>query len=383
MGLRIDLNTANWLAFVLESDGRVPSLGDPWLERQAFEAFLNTLSAGYFSSDSRKAELNRWIDHARARVSGVDGSSLRELLFELRDFWRFREWTCLIVPSLQDRELDEHLCSQDFLRHAVTDIGFARGGLILQLQAPQQAEPVTVTSLFPAFKVALAETTRWPGLLFWSRRGDAVFLSLASMTVKDVDRAMRWIMRFLDQGVSVDLEALQIAYELEFPLVARRASSPVTIVHLSDLHLGSPEASVRAPRLEELVSNLLGELRARDPIVVLSGDLMNTPSKDISDRVRQVVNALGRFCDDRLVLVWGNHDVRKSGILWRKPRPVMELPCAQPLQWFDDLKVGFLSFNSALDGVLARGTVSERQLLDIGNGIDRKKNWRDYALFMV
>lgn len=210
-----------------------------------------------------------------------------------------------------------------------------------------------------------------------------MFLSFASMTVGDVDRAMRWIMRFLEQGVSVDLEALQIAYELEFPLAARRAASPVTIVHLSDLHLGSAEASIRTPRLEELVSNLMSELRARDPIVVLSGDLMNTPSKDISDRVRQVVNALGRLCDDRLVLVWGNHDVRKAGILWRRPRPVMELPCAQPLRWFDDLKVGFLSFNSALDGVLARGTISERQLLDIGNGIDRKKNWRDYALFMV
>jgi len=166
----------------------------------------------------------------------------------------------------------------------------------------------------------------------------------------------------------------------------RLVNSKGTILHflqLSDLHLGSSEASSRLPRVQQLVRNVVDELGSRSRIVpVVSGDLMDTPSDKHLHAVRAFWDFLSGLGTDEPALVLGNHDVRKDGFLNDRYKTAIKLPASKSI-WFEEEKVGLLCINSVISGKLARGCIGEAQLMDLGNEIDRKKNSKDFKLIAM
>jgi hypothetical protein len=378
MGLRFDLRIANWLAHVLDERMPVPVLGDPHEEKLAIQLFINSLKGKFYSSPRR---IDRFHDLIHTLDERLDSQSSRQILETLRSFLGHRPWTALLVPSGMDRSIDDMLCSQDFLRTLV-DIRTEDPGLILQLDDPP-SRIFSLTDVFPAFKTALAASTEWPGVLLWTRDGDSVFLPLGDDPCAIEDRA-HWIFSHLGTSLGVDVGLLKSQFMREFPDMPRRESSRVTVVQLSDVHLGSKEANLRIPRVQDLVHNLVTDLANSGETVIpmISGDLMDSPDEDNLDRVRAFLGFLANLGTEPPVVLLGNHDVRRDGYLSENLRMAMQITeRSGAVRWFDDFKFAIACFDSVRDGKLARGSIGERQFLDMGSKLDLKcRNMNDYVV---
>jgi 3',5'-cyclic AMP phosphodiesterase CpdA len=391
VGISFDIRAANWIAYLCEPKGDVPSLGDSWAERETLSFFLYQLRNSFMSSDYRENELRSLAESAVQMLDGMserlNSSDVSSILGDLRRFLSVsgygRKWTALLVPSYRRRDIDYVLCSQEFLRFLVR-IRPEDPGLILQLNEPPQ-EVFTLTDVFPAFKTALNESVHWPGILLWTRSGDSVFLPFGSASERQLRERAEWVISHLATTVGVDLDLLRRQYLAAFPETRSGSRTQINLIHLSDIHIGSQEASRRLPRVQQLLRNLIAEIGESALIVPLvSGDLMDDPREEHLDRVRSFLDFLANLGTDEPITLIGNHDVRKDGYLGDNFKIAMGLP-GNPARvvWYEPAHIALACFNSVIDGRLARGFIGERQLAYIGNELDRKKDWKDYTLISV
>ena len=118
-----------------------------------------------------------------------------------------------------------------------------KDGLILQLREVEPlrdgCELADLESLFPALRVALAEHTRWPGVLVWTPRGDRQFFELTFDVETNVWR-LDWLFNQLATKQSwKDLKCLRRDYAAEHRSGELTEPRPLHIHHLSDIHLGT------------------------------------------------------------------------------------------------------------------------------------------------
>jgi hypothetical protein len=242
----------------------------------------------------------------------------------------------------------------------------------------------SLTDVFPAFRTALAASTDWPGVLLWIKDGDAVFLAVSGKSSSVFRRQMHWIFSHLGTSIGIDLSLLREQYHREFKDEIAPTGSRVTVLHLSDIHLGSREAGLRLRRVEDLLSNLVSDLGGLDETVIplVSGDLMDSPEEDNLDRVRSFLGVLERLGTEEPVVLLGNHDVRKSGFLSEDLRIAMQIESRMTLvRWFEQHRLAIACFDSVRDGRLARGSIGERQFLDMGSALDtRCRGEHDYLV---
>jgi hypothetical protein len=383
MGLRFDLRIANWLAHVLDERMPVPKLSNDWEEQEALGNFLRSLRDRdrFYSSPWGRRRFEDIVDAAEKLLKRRD-EPLAGVLAELRHFLADRPWTALLVPSGANSEIDKLMCSSAFLQELI----FIRPddpGLVLQMEDPPQ-RIFSLTDVFPAFRTALAASTEWPGVLLWTQRGDSIFLSLSVQSSKKLVEQAHWIFSHLGTAIGVDLELLKEQYYREFPEVSSRPSERITIVHLSDIHLGCREAGLRLPRVQDILSNLINDLGADGEAIIplVSGDLMDSPEEENLDRVRAFLSLLGNLGTEPPIVLLGNHDVRKDGYLSEDLRMAMQVDKRAGLvKWFEDLRLGIACFDSVRDGKLARGYIGERQFLDMGSDLDSKcRGHHDYIV---
>lgn len=159
MGYRFDLQTENWIAYLIDTGAPFPGSGYGASESDAWDAFLKSTAYDYFSSTEREVQYQRLISTVQTlrRQLRDPEKPNEELLAELRSFFRNRDWTALLVPSGRGEESDKFLCSGGFLRSLV-NLTWKTRGLILQL-LDRPTNIFALTDVFPAFKTALAEHT--------------------------------------------------------------------------------------------------------------------------------------------------------------------------------------------------------------------------------
>jgi len=378
VGLRFDLKIANWLAHVLDERAPIPVLGDEWQEREAIRMFVESLEKRFYSSPRT---MDRFHGLTRSLASRYHDEPPHRILAELRSFLGGRPWTALLIPSGSNSSIDRMMCSEDFLR----DLIFIRPedpGLVLQMQDPPE-RIFSLTDIFPAFKTALAASTDWPGVLLWTQTGDSIFLPVGT-EVSEARERTRWIFSHLSTTIGIDLELLKMQFSREFSGAASSASKRLTIVHLSDIHLGSRDASLRLPRVQSMLANIINDLGEYGETVLplISGDLMDNPDEDNLDRVRSFLGMLSMLGTEPSIVLLGNHDVRNDGYLSENLRMAMQITeRSGAVRWLEDLNVGIACFDSVRDGKLARGYIGERQLLDMGSALDSKiRNRNDYVV---
>jgi predicted MPP superfamily phosphohydrolase len=91
----------------------------------------------------------------------------------------------------------------------------------------------------------------------------------------------------------------------------------IGIVHISDLHLSTKDAK------EIFTSHVINDIREFKPkLVIVTGDLVDDPDKAVFEEVRGKLEMLCTACGvaypDHLVVVPGNHDYRRHGVMGRK-----------------------------------------------------------------
>lgn len=367
MGFRFSLEHANWLAHILQPSGATPQLSHPEDQDLTLRKFINTFLDNFYSSPSGRRALRDYFYAVRP-----DGRPYLEVqrLFSLRDYFQQIPWVSLLLPSGSDRPSDRLLTDAGFLSELV-NIRPEDPGLILQLESIPAAE-IALQSVFPAFKVALAEITRWPGILIWTPNGDAVFLEL-SRTVGVIQERLRWVFSHLATMLGSPNLALLKQQFLSEMVRDGDAGGRVRILHLSDIHLGSSVARRRLPRVQTIIESVVAELGENDPIVpVITGDLMESPNEENLGDVRSFIGFLNGLGVEEPILILGNHDVREDG--WRSPQLEQAVNISRsPVVWFDNAQTGFACFNSVNAGHLARGYIGEAEYANVGNAIDQQR----------
>ncbi len=287
MGLRFDLRMANWLAHVIDERAAIPRLGNEQEEHAALHFFLHGLAHEdrFYSSPWGRRRFGDIVHFAEEALQS-HRQPIQRVLADLREFLSDRPWTALLVPSGTDTEVDRALCSRKLLRGLI-EIRPDDPGLILQMDAPPQ-KVFSLTDVFPAFRTALAASTEWPGILLWVRGGDSVFLPVSDDSLAKLHEQTHWIFSHLSTSIGVDIALLKQQYLRAFPGEAGPADSRVTVLHLSDIHLGCREAGLRLPRVQDLLANLVSDLGefGESVIPLVTGDLMDSPEEDNLDLVR-------------------------------------------------------------------------------------------------
>lgn len=365
MGYHFSWKSANWLAHILQPSGVTPPLED-LSARSALKALLDAAPRDFYASHRRHYDFRRAIEWANDHFDDPD---LGRVLGPLRDYFRDLPWVALLVPS-GDWEYDRLIGSRDLL-HSLVHIRPSDPGLILQVEEGLgNHHSLELENLFPAFRVAMANATRWPGVLIWTPHGDATFLELGGQAV--ARDALEWLFSHLAVMPGVpDLSLLREQYVKKF-CPREEDVAPLRIIHLSDTHLGCRVAQRRLPRVKQLIQSLSDDLGESSPVVpVVTGDLMDSPEEGHLDAVRDFLEFLYGIGSEDPIVVLGNHDVRKDGWLSPDLRSAMRLTVDR-VRWFERSKVGLACFNSVRSGSLARGRVDETELLDVGQALDRR-----------
>jgi hypothetical protein len=378
VGLRFSLDVANWVSYLTTREAPLPRFGEPIEERDALLTFLDKLASGthFYSGQASERIMRQVCEQAHRELATFavqqDTGSPAQPLSNLRAFLCDRSWTALIVPSGTHREIDNFLCSGEFLRQLISETP-DDPALILQLEEAPTG-PFSLAPVFPAFNKAVAFATQWPGIIVW-KDDDSAFWPLG-LDSKDaiVHRAMDLVRRLGRHRpfTQVLIRDLDKAMRHKVPPV-------VSIIHMSDLHTGCREAESRLPRLPILIEELASEARSRGLVVpVITGDLLDSPDKGYLDTLRLFLQTF-RAGTRKPILLLGNHDVRPDGVCMPELSAAINIP-RQNIVWLEKERVAIACFNSVVGGVLARGSIGERQLTDLGTDLDEKTASASWAV---
>jgi len=282
---------------------------------------------------------------------------------DLRGIFSKNEWTAVFIPSglKESHSIDKLITSRNFLLKLSRTIG-TDPHLILHLnEAPQK--DFAITDVYPPFQSALSKSTRWPGILLWHRRDEPVFLPLPVEKTAD---AIHWIFSRADDIAKTPGYLLTHHYMSAFPSCRIHRRSRLTLLHLSDTHVGSNKSIERIIRVKDLLKDYVDRNKHDSSVVfLLSGDIMQAPDEanvicanDLYDYLKDLHHDRGQDP----IFVLGNHDVRRKGVLRnRTTSPSLGPACDARIEWIPDYPVGILCFNSADLGRMARGKISGAQ----------------------
>jgi len=364
MGFRFSIEHANWLAHILQPVGATPRLEHEVDQQSTLHRFVETFEHNLIAS---RPESKRSRSLLGEILDGQQGSPMSALM-ALRGYFQNAPWVALLLPSGTNEESDNFLTNRSLLTE-MTRVRPDSTGVVLQLEAVPR-DDIVLDHVFPAFKVALADVTRWPGLLVWTPDGDAAFFEL-SKDVGEIRNRLRWLAENLSANLGrPDLQAIREYYYRRI-IGQNTANSSLRILHLSDLHLGSNLARRRLDRVQTIIRSVVTELGEEGPIVpVVTGDLMDSPNEENLGDVRSFLSFLGNLGVTKPIVVLGNHDVREDGWLKEQHRHATSIS-SPPVIWMDDHGIGFACFDSVKGGRLARGRLGEEEMAHVGNALDQ------------
>jgi 3',5'-cyclic AMP phosphodiesterase CpdA len=368
---RFNLQSANWISYVLDPRNQIPDIGDPNLVRDTLVVFLGNIIDGLYFHGKTQTKIIEKAVHMRNTVRERPYHRYDDIVMNLRDIFSKNEWTAIFIPSglKESLSIDKLLTSKNFLlklsRTIKTD-----PHLILHLkEAPQK--DFAITDVYPPFQSALSKSTRWPGILLWRNRDEPLFFPLPAEKTED---AIHWIFSRADDITNTPGYLLTHHYLDAFPSCRIHRGSRLTLLHLSDTHIGSKRSIERIIRVKDLLKDYINRNKHDSSVVfLLSGDIMQTPDEtnvicanDLYDYLKDLYP-----CGQNPIFVPGNHDVRRKGVLRNRTAfPSLVPACNTRIEWIPEYPVGILCFNSAERGRMARGKISEGQYKTIEENLD-------------
>jgi len=368
---RFNLQSANWISHVLDRRNQIPDIADPNLVRDALIVFLGNLIDGLYFHGKSNAKIVEKAVQMRTTVRERPRHRYDDIVMDLRDLFSKREWTAVLIPSgfQGSHSADQLLTSRKYLSKLAGTVK-ANPHLILQLNEPPNMDS-TITYVYPPFHSALSKSTRWPGILLWRRSDEPLFFPLP---VEKTEDAIQWIFSGGDDLANTPGHLLTRHYLEAFPSCRNHAGSRLTLLHLSDTHIGSKKSIERIIRVKNFLKDYMSRNGGDSSVVfLLSGDIMQTP--DESNVV--CANDFYDFLKDLQpggtdpIFVPGNHDVRAKGVLRSRPASSSLAPAFNArVEWIPDHPVGILCWNSADAGRVARGKITSDQYRTIEESLN-------------
>jgi len=359
---RFNLQSANWISYVLDRRNQIPDIADPNLVRDTLLVFLGNIIDGmYFHEQSNSKTIEKAIQMRNA-IRARPQHRYDDIVMDLRDIFSKREWTAVLIPSgLQESHSADQLLTSKFFLSKLSRTIKTEPHLILQLnEAPQK--DFAITDIYPPFHSALSKSTRWPGILLWRRSDEPLYFPLPAEKPED---AIQWIFSRTDDLANTPGHLLTRHYLDAFPSCRIHPGSRLTLLHLSDTHIGSKNSIERIIRVKELLKDYVNENRGDSSVrFLLSGDVMQTPDESnviCANDFHDFLKDLQPLGQDP-IFVLGNHDVRKKGVLRNRGASSSLVPAIHTrIEWIPEHPVGILCWNSADGGRMARGKIAGEQ----------------------
>ena len=371
MEQRFNLQSANWISYVLDRRNQIPDIADPNLVRDTLLVFLGNLIDGLYFHGKSNAKIVEKAVQMRDTVRERPYHRYDDIVMDLRDIFSGREWTAVLIPSgfQESHSADQLLTSKIFLSKLSGTIK-ADPHLILQLnEAPKKDSAITY--VYPPFHSALSKSTRWPGVLLWRRSDEPLFFPLP---VEKPEDAIHWIFSGVDDLANTPGHLLTRHYMGAFPSCRIHAGSRLTLLHLSDTHIGSKKSIERIVRVKEFLRDYMNRNRNDSSVVfLLSGDIMQTPDENNVTCANDLYDYLKDLqpSGHDPIFVPGNHDVRGKGVLRSRPASPSLAPAFDArIEWIPGHPVGILCWNSADGGRMARGKITREQYRTIEERLD-------------
>jgi UDP-2,3-diacylglucosamine pyrophosphatase LpxH len=363
---RFNLQSANWISYVLDRRNQIPDIADPNLVRDTLAVFLGNLIDGMYFHGKSNAKIIEKAVQMRNTVRERLHHRYDDIVMDLREIFSKREWTAILIPSgfRESHSVDQLLTSRTFVAKLSRTIK-TDPHLILHLnEAPQK--DFAVTDVYPPFHTALSKSTRWPGILLWRRSDEPLFFPLPAEKTED---AIHWVFSRADDLANTPGHLLTHHYLDAFPSCRIHAGSRLTFLHMSDTHIGSRKSIERIIRVKDLLKDYMRNTQGESSVVfLLSGDIMQTPDESnviCANDFHEFLKDLHPRGQDP-IFVPGNHDLRRKGLLRKRPSSPSLLPAIQTrIEWIPDHPVGILCWNSADAGRMARGKITGEQYRDI------------------
>jgi predicted phosphodiesterase len=364
MGARFNFRHANLVAYLTAEDGSVaPRTTDTtvktFLESLCYQGALISSTMGtprdWTRNVSAAAEyrFREFGSSPNDRII-LESDEVAWLLAPLKGYFTGYDLYALVLPSGSLQQ--DHESFKFFTEAAVSSHS---KGLVLMPEYDNADQLAQVVDPFPAMRAIAESPIAPPAVAFWTRLGNSCVLSLAE--------AMQFFRSEL-LGAMEGGGMIRVDRALEGKARRQRAKR---ILHLSDLHFGTKEATRRRAWLKE---QLTKELPAIDRVVV-TGDLFNDPSEPLRESFDEFRIDIENLTHKGLIVIPGNHDVRRKGNAWgpigRNSEFVTDLRW-DPVTFDDDLQTAIFSFNSSETGDFAKGSVSERQRLNCSLLFDRE-----------
>ena len=371
MEQRFNLQSANWISYVLDRRNQIPDIADPNLVRDTLLVFLGNLIDGLYFHGKSNAKIVEKAVQMRDTVRERPYHRYDDIVMDLRDIFSGREWTAVLIPSgfQESHSADQLLTSKKFLSKLSGTIK-ADPHLILQLNEAPKIDSA-ITYVYPPFHSALSKSTRWPGVLLWRRSDEPLFFPLP---VEKPEDAIHWIFSGVDDLANTPGHLLTRHYMGAFPSCRIHAGSRLTLLHLSDTHIGSKKSIERIVRVKEFLRDYMNRNRNDSSVVfLLSGDIMQTPDENNVTCANDLYDYLKDLqpSGHDPIFVPGNHDVRGKGVLRSRPASPSLAPAFDArIEWIPGHPVGILCWNSADGGRMARGKITREQYRTIEERLD-------------
>lgn len=364
MGAFFKLDHANVMAYLTSR-----AYGAPRVRRSDLSEFLDALAYEAHRYLIPEPAFEPWPEEI-AKVAAKAAARLHET----RDFGERETLPAPVVERILE-ELRSELSDYSLFALAVGAGEDLRGtareiatapmyGQLLVLIPEQDTTDrnFEVLDPIPAFSVALHAAAEWPGFVFWTPTGASAFARLEHA---------RELMRELERGLHERRPRRGpfpgFRSTAGFDVVLRnwassRPSRNRRLLHLSDLHFGTTDATENQPLLDAELRDIVKSVDR----VVITGDLFDTPNKNYAAMFSAFKHNITHLAGGREpISITGNHDQRMIGLFGDNYKQVALIGSTK-IVVDEKAQMVFICFNSSEKGSFARGKITASQFRQVG-----------------
>jgi hypothetical protein len=384
MGAIFKLKHANIMAYVTSN-----SYAAPRVRRRDLTEFLDSLkydARRYLISEDQS---NQWSDEI-ADVASRASIRFRDISYEGFNLGNGRASSRVQTSNSDEEtissaivenvlgELRSELSSYALfalavgsgrdLKKTVIDLAKARmyGQLLVLIPEEELSDRnFEVLDPIPAFSTALHAAAYWPGIVFWTANGESAFAPL-----EKVEELRFAIQRSLDRDHSVNFSGFRmingnfdaILRDWKYYWKKYGSSKSRRLLHLSDLHFGTDDATMNQPLLNAELRDVVKSVDR----VVITGDLFDTPNKNYATLFQNFRDNITHLAGGREpISITGNHDQRMIGLFGDNYKQVASIGSTKIIV-DEKCEMIFICFNSSVKGSLARGKITSPQFRQLG-----------------